>query len=128
MTTSVDQIVADVEDQPDTRRAVARLIDHLAGALPADGGADLAIEVLDRTGDLTDAVLRIAEQPSDHERQASEGQPEAQGAGAGATGPGYAQADAALGIEPETSGSSPDPGPPEEGYGGDAPVGGGGQV
>src|SRR3982751_5330749 len=111
MTTSVDQIIEDVEDQPDTRRAVARLIDHLAGALPADGGADLAIEVLDRTGDLTDAVLRIAEQPTGAGQQSSEGQPEAQGMGApGAPrAMGYAQADAALGVEPEGGGSSPEP-------------------
>lgn len=65
----VEEIVADVEDQPTTRRAVGVLVDRLAqGYLQAiagpDGGAAFAETVAARSMDLCDAVIRIGETPS----------------------------------------------------------------
>ena len=66
----VEEIVADVEDQPTTRDAVGVLVARLAeGYREAilgdyDGGLAFAQAVAKRSVDLCDAVIRIGETPS----------------------------------------------------------------
>lgn len=88
----IDDIVTDVEAQPTTRDAVGRLVTRLGNAYveaieeDTDGGMGFAQAAQRRAGDLTDAVIRVAEKPTGVEP----GSPQVSRGGA------YAQADQAF--------------------------------
>lgn len=90
----IDDIVTDVEAQPTTRDAVGRLVTRLGNAYveaieeDTDGGMGFAQAAQRRAGDLTDAVIRVAEKPT--------GVEPGHAAPPVTAGAGYAQADQAF--------------------------------